>query len=578
MNDKTLLLELAASAPEWTPATGRPSDSSAGAAIQESAAADPPAKRKAGRPRKDSGDADSADSPDVPKVASEGRGGKRLLALLNGMSDEINLYYDNLDEAYMSFADGRLERLGKNNSLEQRLSLMYYKKTGETLGKDGFNAAVMVLAGQAKETGREIELFTRAGEHEGRYYYDLKNGRALSMGVDGWKVDTEPPLFFRTFSTQQAHPEPVPDGDPWLFFNHANVAEENRLLLMVWIIAAFVPRIPYPALLVSGSAGAGKSFFCKQLKRIVDPSATELQESPKKDDDFDLLLYKHFCVALDNISNIPIARADRLCSAITAAYIEKRMLHTDLDTIVLPCNPRVILNGINALTNRADLLDRSITIHLDRINPNCRRIESELNDAFYNDLPAILGGVADVLCKAMALYPTVKLSSYPRMADFCRWGYCVAEALGGRGAEFLKSYAGNSAKLGESLLENDSFMSGLVQMMDAENLKISGTIKEIVDRLTAIVHPDHNDYTFPTCRGFRNKLERLRHNLEGVGIFFEFGKHTNKGQTIEFTRRPPAESWAATADGGLPSGWTVDKPVTAAGADDDLVFDEEELQ
>ncbi|WP_157039947.1 hypothetical protein [Pelobacter propionicus] len=570
MNDKVLLLELVRSAPEWTPATDRPSATSETASTTTS---NPPAKRGRGRPRKSPEDSDSAESP---KAASEGRGGRRLLKILDGMADEIRLYWDNLGEAYISFADGPLEHLGKNSSLEQRLALLYYKTTDETLGKDGFNNAVVVLAAQAKQTGMEIELFTRVGEYDGRYYYDLKNRRALSMGPDGWEIDTDAPVFFRNFSTQQPHPDPVTGGDPWRFFEHVNVTEENRLLLMVWIIGSFVPRIPYPALLVSGSQGAGKSFFCKLLKRIIDPSATELQEMPKKDDDFDLLLYKHHCLALDNISSVNAARADRLCSAITAAYIEKRQLHTDMDTIVLPCNPRVILNGINALTNRPDLLDRSITIHLERIKPTGRRLEEEINAAFDADLPGILGGIADVLSRAMEIKPTVSLASYPRMADFARWGYAVAEALGGRGDEFLRAYGGNSAKLGDSLLENDSLMSGLVQLMGGmEQGEVAGTFKELIDRLAAIVQPDRNDYSFPTSHTFRRRLERLRPNLEEFGIRFEFGKHTNKGHTARIIKGEPPPSWAATAAGTQPSGWTVEKPTAAVA--DEIVFDEEEL-
>lgn len=555
MNDSALIVQLADSAPEWTPAMLTPATATMPEGLPVNAAADPPEKRKAGRPRKGSGDSDS------PEIEREGRGAKRLLKILSDMAAEISLYWDNLGESHIAFADGRLERLGKNNSLEQRLSLLYYKTAGDTLGKDSFNAAVMVLAAQAKETGREIELFTRAGEHEGRIYYDL-NGRALSMGVDGWEIDPQPPIFFRKFSTQQPHPDPVKGGNPWLFFDHTNVAEENRLLLLVWIITAFVPRIPYPALLVSGSAGAGKSFFCKLLKRIIDPSAIELQEMPKKDEDFDLLLYKHFCLALDNISSIPVARADRLCSTITGAFIEKRMLHTDLDSICMPCNPRIILNGINALTNRSDLLDRSITVHLDRINPTNRRKENELNEAFNEDLPAILGGIAETLSKAMGIYPTVKLASYPRMADFCCWAYAVAEALDGRGAEFLKAYGGNAVKLGESLLENNTFMAGLLQLLDGDNVTVTGTFKEIIDKLVPLVSPDRTDYSFPTPHTFRRQLERIRQNLEDIGISYVFGKHTAKGYTVELTRRPPPESWATAA---------------TAGVTDDLVFDEGEL-
>ncbi len=564
MNDKVRLLELVDETPEWSPDTG---------GLPSAAEADTasgmlhPEKRKPGRPRKKTADDD--DGSGSPEVVREGRGGKRLLSILGGMASEISLYWDNLGESYISFADGRLERLGKNNSLEQRLSLLYYKTTGETLGRDSFTAAVIVLAAQAKETGMEIELFTRSGEFDGRIYYDLKNCRALSMGADGWEVDPHPPVFFRTFSTQQPHPDPVKGGDPWLFFNHTNVAQENRLLLMVWIITAFVPRIPYPALLVSGSEGSGKSTFSKFLKRIIDPSAVGLQDMPRKDDDFDLLLYKHYCLALDNLSSLPVSRADRLCSAITSAYIEKRMLHTDVDTIILPCSPRLILNGINALTNRPDLLDRSITIRLDRIDPTKSRAIVEVDGAFDRDLPEILGGIADTLSRAMTIFPEVTLASYPRMADFCRWGYAVAEALGGRGGEFLKTYAGNSVKLSDSLLENNTFMSALVQLMSDTRL-IKGTFKGIIDRLYAIATPDRNDFSFPTARTFRAHLERLRPSLEKVGVFFEFGRHTSKGYTVELFKKEPPPTWAmlATGDGS---------DQAAGGVPDDLIFDASEL-
>ena len=36
--------------------------------------------------------------------------------------------------------------------------------------------------------------------------------------------------------------------------------------------------------------------------------------------------------------------------------------------------------------------------------------------------------------------PSVRLSALPRMADFCTWGYAVAEALGSQGDAFLAAY------------------------------------------------------------------------------------------------------------------------------------------
>jgi hypothetical protein len=568
MNDKARLLQLVDETPEWSPAAAGAA-AEAGAVPGVVVATAEPTAKKRGRPRKEQADTAEGDTDTSSPVAvrGEGRGGKRLLKILKSMADEITLYYDSYTESYISFADGVIEHLCVNKSLQERFALLYYKETGETLGADGFASAVLVLAAQAKQTGQHIELFTRAGWHDGKIYYDLKNRRSLCIAAGGWSLVERPPVFFRSFSAQQAHPDPLPGGDCWKLFDYSNVADENRLLLMVWLIAAFVPGNPHPALLVSGAEGSGKSSFCRLLKRIIDPSATELQEMPKKDDDFDLLLFKHYCLAMDNISSINAARADRLCSAITQAYIEKRKLHTDTDTIILPCNPRIILNGINSLTSRTDLLDRSVTIHLERIPPTSRKLESELDAAFTADLPGILGGIADVLSKAVQFYHSVTLKSFPRMADFTRFGFAVAEALGGRGADFLKAYGANSAKLGESLLENNTFMAGMVQLMD-DKTTFKGTFKEVVDTLAVLVQPDRNDYSFPSAHNLRKHLERLRPSLEARGIRFEFGKHTNKGHTVEFTKTTPPPTWAATAASGL----QPDCP------GDDLVFDEQELE
>ena len=292
---------------------------------------------------------------------------------------------------------------------------------------------------EGRAVGNAIGLFTRVGKQEENILYDLKDGRTLLIGVDGWKIIPTSAGFFRNFSTQQAQPDPVEGGSPWLLFKHINVAEECRLMLMVWLIAAFVPNLPFPALLVSGSQGSGKSFFTALCNRILDPTTDALHLNPKRDADFELLLYKHFCLAIDDSSNLPAARVDRICSAITGSFVEMKILSTDLDITVVQCDPRIILSDCS-VSNYPDLLDRSISIQLERIPPTKRRLEDEMNESFDVDLPLILGGIADTLSKAIAIHGTVKLSSYLRMADFCKWGYAVAEALGGRGAEFLKAY------------------------------------------------------------------------------------------------------------------------------------------
>jgi energy-coupling factor transporter ATP-binding protein EcfA2 len=235
---------------------------------------------------------------------------------------------------------------------------------------------------------------------------------------------------------------PTVGGDPWKAFDCCNVPEENRLLLMVWLIAAFIPNdFQYPALLVSGSGGSGKSYLSKILKRIVDPADDEeLHVMPKKNDTLYKLLAEKRLLALDGIIKISNNFADRICSAISNSCIEKRVPFSDTESIVIPLPARIVLDGIAPLTNRTDLLDRSISIRLEQIPTDKSKTEDQLDAEFRADLPGILGGIADTLSKAVTIHSTVNLKSIQRLPAFTKWGFAVAEALGNRGAEFIEAY------------------------------------------------------------------------------------------------------------------------------------------
>jgi hypothetical protein len=63
------------------------------------------------------------------------------------------------------------------------------------------------------------------------------------------------------------------------------------------------------------------------------------------------------------------------------------------------------------------LLDRSILLELQRIPPHTRKPERALWEAFGSDISSILGGVFNTLATALRLYPTIRLTELPRMAQ-----------------------------------------------------------------------------------------------------------------------------------------------------------------
>ena len=169
----------------------------------------------------------------------------------------------------------------------------------------------------------------------------------------------------------------------------------------------------------------------KSIRRIAD--FRELQ----------LLFEQNWLLNIDNLDGLKPEISDAFAAAITGDSDLRRVLYTDQDLLLLDYMRPKLLNGISHPVERPDLLDRSILITLERISENLRREEEEMWLEFEAVLPDILGGAFDILARAMAIRPTVRIETKPRMADFAAWGYAIAEAAGWGGAAFLAAYERN---------------------------------------------------------------------------------------------------------------------------------------
>lgn len=549
-NDKARFLELAGAAVPWE--LQPPS--------QEVVEARTARKRSRSRDRSPS---------DSSEESPGGRGAERLIPLL----DDFPLYLDDSGTSFV-FHNSRLYQLdSKNRELVEELSFLYWTITGKALAKDAAGATITYYAAKARRDGEALELFNRVGEKDGRFYYDLMNNRVVELSAGSWRV-IPAPVMFRAFSHQQPQPDPLPGGDPWRLFDFIRVPDENRLLVLVAVITCFIPRINHPALAISGPQGSGKSFAQSIIKQTVDPSSMILSMMPRKVEELPLLLSRNHMTGIDNQSSFTGEIADLLCAAITGGVLEKRVLHTDSDMMAVKVPGVITYSAITSVSDRPDLHERTVRIVLDRIPPQERRTEKTIWKEFSAALPSILGGIFDVLVKAMVLHPDAEenLLELPRMADFCVFGWCIAEALGGRGNEFLLAYTGNASMATADLLEHNTFFSAIVQGMERPDGIKPGTFAEVLLDLRKIVDPEgeknnfkalDKDYSFPKSpQGFRGKLERLKIPLEDLGISYVIAENrTNKGRVLcNFFKR---------ADGPA--------PVQTAPVLDDLVFDDSEV-
>ena len=369
--------------------------------------------------------------------------------------------------------------------------------------------------------GDSCELNSRVAHHDGFIWYDL--GRSVvRISREGWEIVTNPPNVFKRYSQGKLQVTPQVGGNYWDLHSFFFIAPEQRLLFACWVLAAFIPGIPHPALVLHGNQGAAKSSTMKALLKLIDPS---MNEDAQTDDENQLLLnasHRHV-LPLDNLSMVSPRMSDLLCKIITGSGRVRRKLFSDEDEVINQLQNVVVMNGINIPASRADLLDRCITINLQRIPPEFRLDEKTLREQFDKQLPFILGDCFTLISRAMALYPEIQLTRLYRLADFTKWGAAFAEALGHSKEEFMDSYQQNQNELTEeSLLASPLGRAIKYYMEDHEVLE--GTPTSILIKLNGIAfEAGVNPRDLPeNAYSFGRQFNSVQTNLEQCGMQVEF--------------------------------------------------------
>lgn len=455
--------------------------------------------------------------------------------LLSIANEKLILFHDQQREPFCVMQNKSYPL--KSGRVKDFLSYEYYKLTGKAPNSDAITHAINTLKGKALFEAPTIKLHNRVAYHDFAVWYDMTDGTVIKITPEYWEQTDACPILFRNYSHQKNQILPAKDGNLWDVFNFLNVESKNQLLVAVYIVSCFIPDIPHPIFHPHGAQGSGKTTFCRVLKELIDPS--ELSTLIMQRDYAQLIqaIAHHHFVPFDNLSDLPGWASDILAIACTGGGLVKRQLFTDEDDVVLSVRRCIGINAINLLIQRADLMDRAILLHLDRIEPSRRKDETQFWLDFEHRKTGILGGIFNTLSRAMAIYPKVKLQYLPRMADFAKWGYSVGEALKrGGGEEFLKSYADNISKQNEEIILGNTLIINILKEMNEKPIW-EGTIKTVFQRLVEIAEPDKHDSTFPkTERKLRAHLERAKTTLAQQGINFTIGDRTAQGIPITFKR------------------------------------------
>ncbi|SBW19460.1 ATP-binding protein [Candidatus Protofrankia californiensis] len=404
------------------------------------------------------------------------------------------------------------------DGLRTRLATAYYDRFGSTPGGGALADALTVLEGAAGTHDPEPVGLRVAATVDGGIVLDLgtADGRCVDVDAHGWTVRDRSPVLFRRTALTAPLPIPARPGDLAALRRLVNVSDAGFRLLVGWLVAAFLPDIPHPILVLTGEQGTAKSTAARLTVCLLDPSPAPLRSAPRDVRQWSVTASASWLVALDNISTIPPWLSDTLCKAVTGDGMVDRALYTDDDVTVISYRRVLAMTAIDAGELAGDLAERILPLELTRIDPGRRRTDAEIAAAYDATRPAVLAALLDLLSQVLAALPAVRVAELPRMADFAR----VLAALDTvTGWSTLADYTTAAVDLAAAVLAADPVADAVRRHLGTVGAW-TGTAETLYAQLPA---PDPRPRTWPKSpRGLSGALRRIAPALRAQGVAVDF--------------------------------------------------------
>ncbi len=416
-----------------------------------------------------------------------------------------------------------------------------YKKTKGAISSDVFNTAIQTLAARAQNDGEERPVCIRAGRHDGKIYIDLCNEKwqAIEISTEGYKVIDNPPLRFRRRKGMKPLPLPVSGGTIFDLRPFVNVPTDRGFVLIVaWLLMALSGQGPYPVLIVVGEQGTSKSTLMALLRQLVDPNSAPLRTLPKEVRDLFIAANSAWVLAFDNLSNMKDWISDALCRLATGGGFATRALFTNEEEMLFDAMRPIMMNGIENVAPRGDLIDRAIVLMLEPISEERRQPVNEIQVKFDSICPRVLGALLDMMVYGLKKLPDIKLERQPRMADFAIWISACETAVWPSGT-FMEAYEANRVEANEDIIAASVLATTVYEFMKDKKQPWEDTATNLLSVLKELVPDDHitNDKRLwpSTGRVLSERLRRVASALRKTGVEVEYLRGHDSVRHIKLT-------------------------------------------
>lgn len=410
------------------------------------------------------------------------------------------------------------------------LRLYLRKETGFTIIESGVLDAIITCLCDVAYQCDKSAVASRAyyDKDENVVFYDLCNDKdVVKITADSIEVVMKP---LGMFVKQPGDIEQVSyvttsaDKLPKLLGSIAKLSPNDCLILASFLCSCFLGSFfPMPILLITGPQGSSKSSLTRAIQRIVHPQRAGLLSLLEKKEDIAIALSRRLITCFDNATGVKAEISDMLCTAVTKGVYQKRELYTTKDECLIEYTSIMVINGIDVVSRRTDLMERCIMLEMSPIKPEERKTESELENAFNSILPSILGAIFNTIQRALAM-DKIKSKTLSRMADFESWSVKFAVAMGYSPEEYQVALQENIKNLVDAVSFGNPTVFAVVELMRGKSDYTCG-FQEFYHNCDDILQEKmtvSEKSTFPKSpAAFSRALGGMTKILESFGISFE---------------------------------------------------------
>ena len=437
-----------------------------------------------------------------------------------------------------------MSMIGDGSSFRSYLDAAYYDREGKFAGGEALVHAVGYLKLEAERAAKRPLHVRAARIAKQAIVIDLggPSGTSIEVTPERWEVvRRRNAVFHRTKLTQEL-PEPVRGGSLDAVRGLMNVSDEQWDLLVGFMVASWIPDIPHPILLLSGTPGSAKSSAMKLISYLLDPSAGGVRRLPKDDVDMAVMAHKCWVSGFDNVSWISKDMSDALCCLVTGDAIVRRGLYTNDEPFALEVRRVAMMNGVAVGGFKTDLGDRFLALEFQRIPESDRLTEEEWDERRERARPPALGALLDLLSATLAALPEAQVAGgWGRMADFER---VLAAVDGIRCTRSLETYREAREAIAEQAVIGDPLATAIREIAeDAAQATTDGTVEvafegwgAVLDAVKKRTPGDVYDRLPKGSAALSKRLRYVEEELRKVGV--EVVRPTNnKDRTVRIRRQ-----------------------------------------